>query len=103
MEQNVPINFINKEFDKHDCYIAELIIDNNLRVPNRTFFPSHWPREKVMSKISEAYDNFKRSNLTPILNCKGRYTLRGFTREGIEIEMIMTQDAEIRTAYPIID
>jgi hypothetical protein len=103
MEQNIPINFINKEFNKHDCYIAELLIDNNLCVPNRTFFPSHWTPEKVTNKINEAYDNFKKSNTAPILNCKGRYTIRGFTREGIEIEMIVTKDAEIQTAYPIID
>jgi len=103
MEQNVPINFINKEFNEHDCYIVELIIDNNVRVPNRTFFPSHWTQEKVISKIHEAYNNFKQSNITPILNCKGKYTIRGFTKEGIEIEMILTKDAEMQTAYPIID
>ena len=32
MKQKIPINFINKEFDKHDCYIADLIIDNNLYI-----------------------------------------------------------------------
>jgi len=103
MKQSVPINFINKEYNKHNCYITELIIDNNLRVPNRTFFPSDWTHEKVISKINEAYNNFKKSNITPVLNWKGKYTIRGFTKEGIEIEMIMTQNAEIQTAYPIID
>lgn len=52
MKQSVPINFINKEYNKHNCYIAELIIDNNLRVPNRTFFPSDWTHEKVITQVA---------------------------------------------------
>lgn len=103
MEKSVPINFINKEFGKHDCYIAELLIDNNLCVPNRTFFPAHWSQEKVVNKIHEAYDDFKKRNISPVRNLKGRYTIRGLTKEGIEIEIIMTEDATIQTAYPIID
>jgi hypothetical protein len=103
MEQSVPINFINKEFNKYDCYIAELVIDNNLHVPNRTFFPAHWTKEKVISKIHEAYDDFKKRNITPSLNHKKKYIVRGFTSEGIEIEMIFSADDEMKTAYPIID
>ena len=102
-EKNIPINFINKEYDKHDCYIAELLIDNNLYVPNRPFFPAHWTREKVISKIQEAYNDFKKRNVNPPLNHKGKYTIRGFTYEGIEIEMILTTDGTIKTAYPILD
>jgi hypothetical protein len=103
MKDSVSIDFINKELNEHDCYIAELIVDNNVRVPNRTFFPAHWTQEQVTSKIYEAYANFKKSGITPVLNYKGKYTIRGFTKENIEIEMILTTDAEIKTAYPIID
>jgi hypothetical protein len=47
MEQNDSINFINKEYGKHDCYIAELVIDNYLHASNRTFFPADWTQEKI--------------------------------------------------------
>jgi hypothetical protein len=103
MEQNDSINFINKEYGKYDCYIAELVIDNYLHASNRTFFPADWTQEKIVNKINEAYDNFKASNETPILNRKQKYTIRGFTKENIEIEMIFTTDGKMKTAYPIID
>ncbi len=103
MDQNVPVSFINKEFNEHNCYIAELIVDNNLRVPNRTFFPAEWSPEKVISKIQEAYSNFQEGETKIPHNYKGRYIVRGFTKEGMEIEMILNIDAEMKTAYPIID
>ena len=102
MEHEVNVKFISKDFGKHECYIAHLLIDN-LCVPNITFFPSDWPHEKVTNKILEAYDNFKKNGPTPILNRKEQYIVRGFTNEGIEIEMLFTRDGEMKTAYPIID
>ena len=102
MEHEVSVKFISKDFGKYECYIAQLLIDD-LCVPNRTFFPAEWPREKVMNKILEAYNNFKNHGSTPILNRKEQYIVRGFTEEGIEIEMLFTRDGEMKTAYPIID
>ena len=103
MEKNVPINIINKEYGKHACYVAELLIDNNLYVPNKPFFPAHWTQEKVISKIQEAYGDFKRKNINLPFNHRGNYIIRGFIREGIEIEMVLTMDNTIRSAYPILD
>ena len=34
---------------------------------------------------------------------KKQYIIRGFTMEGIEIEMIFTKNGDMKTAYPIID
>ena len=102
MEHETNIQFLTKDFGKHECYIAQLLIDD-LVVPNRTFFPSDWSREKIREKIIEAYGDFQTNGSTPILNRKNQYIVRGFTSEGIEIEMLFTRDREMKTAYPIVD
>ena len=44
------------------------MVDNNLYIPNRPFFPSDWTQEKVISKIQEACIDFKKRNILPTLN-----------------------------------
>lgn len=70
---------------------------------NRTFFPADWTQETIASKINEAYEHFKLSGATPILNRKKKYTIRGFTKDNIEIEMIFNAHGKLKTAHPIID
>jgi hypothetical protein len=66
----------------------------------KTFFPSDWSREKVISAIYEVYENFIQSGVRPLLAKDGKYELSGFTKEGIKIEMYITQNGTIATAYP---
>ena len=98
IEKSGTIKFVNKIFNEHGCYSAELIMDG-LRVP-KTFFPAHWPREKVVSKIHEAYNNFIKSGVIPELGGDGKYFIRALTNVGMEIEMYFTIGGEMKTAYP---
>jgi len=88
IEKSGALKFTNKIVNKHGCYITDLVT-NGLRVPDKTFFPAHWSRTEVISKIHEAYGNFIKSGVVPKLNNKGKYMIRGFTSEGIEIEMCL--------------
>ena len=77
-----------------------MVIDGCLRIPDKTFFPAHWSRKDVIEKIYEAYDDFKKSGANATLIPNGTYKINGFTKEGIEIEMLVTQKGVINTAYP---
>ena len=68
----------------------------------KTFFPAHWSRGKVIDKICEAYSNFQKNGGIPILEKDGKYSLIGFTNENIEIQMYITKKGQIVTAYPIV-
>lgn len=100
MEKNGTIQFINKITNEHGCYKASLIVDG-LQVPTKTFFPSHWSREKVVSKIYEAYDQFIKSGAIPFEK-NGKYVVEGLTQEGINIRMFITKNGQIATAYPVL-
>lgn len=65
-----------------------------------SIFPAHWSRNDVVGKIHEAYNNFIKSGVIAELNNEGKYMIRGFTSEGIEIEMCFTVGGEMKTAYP---
>lgn len=67
-----------------------------------SFFPSHWSREKVVNKIYEAYNNSIKSEATLKAERDGKYLIKGFTSEGIEIKMHMTKNGVITSAYPIL-
>jgi hypothetical protein len=79
--------------------MADIIVDGQ-RVPGKTFFPQHWSREEVISKIYEAYADFNKSGIAPELNAQGKYIIHGYTSEGIKIEMIVTQKGHMKSAYP---
>jgi hypothetical protein len=53
----------------------------------------------VIEKIYEAYNNFVKAGLEAEFE-KGKYLIRGFTDEGIKIEMYITTSGHIKTAYP---
>jgi hypothetical protein len=100
IEKSDILKFTNKAFDKYGCYSADLVMDGLPRVPDKTFFPAHWSREDVVKKIYEAYDDFEKSGANATLIPNGTYKINGFTKEGIKIEMLVTQKGVINTAYP---
>ncbi|HJZ22969.1 MAG TPA: EndoU domain-containing protein, partial [Candidatus Babeliales bacterium] len=75
--------------EKNGCYMADIIVGEQ-SIPGKTFFPQHWSREEVISKLYEAYADFNKSGITPKLNDRGKYVIHGYTSEGIKIEMIIT-------------
>jgi len=56
--------------------------------------------KKVIAKIYEAYDSFKINGAITHLEKDGKYKIRGLTKEGIKIEMVITQKGHMKTAYP---
>ncbi len=96
------VQFIEKGIEKNGCYLTDLVIDGS-RIPNKTFFPQHWSREEVVRKIGEAYDDFIKSGAIAKKESGGKYIISGFTSEGIEIEMYITKNGQITTAYPIVE
>jgi hypothetical protein len=98
IEKSGLIKFV-KTAEKNGCYMADLIVDGK-RIPGKTFFPQQWSREKVISKIYEAYTDFTNSGITPQLNPQGKYIVHGYTNEGIKIEMVITQKGHMKSAYP---
>ncbi len=79
--------------------ISRLLANNH-----KTLFPQLWPREKVISKILEAYDHFIKTGAKNYeLKPSGKYLVTGFTDEGIKIEMYITKKGQITTAYPVLE
>ena len=54
----------------------------------------------MIEKIYEAYNNFLKAGLEAELR-QGKYLIKGFTDEGVAIEMYITTSGHIKTAYPI--
>jgi hypothetical protein len=82
-------------------YKTTLRQNGNMVKKTATFFPAHWSREQVITKIYEAYENFIKSGAIAEIE-KGKYLVRGFTNERVTIEMYITQKGHIVTAYPIL-
>jgi hypothetical protein len=101
IEKSGVFEFVNKVVDKTGFYKAELLYRGE-SVKEITFFPAHWSRKEVISKIYEAYDNFIKENAVAELKPDGKFRLQGLTNEGVTIEMYITQQGKITTAYPKI-
>jgi hypothetical protein len=100
IEKSGAIEFVNKVMHKNGFYSADLIIDD-IKTP-KTFFPSEWPREKVIEKIYEAYHNFIRGGVIPKPRPNEKYLISGTIAEGIDIEMWVTKKGKVVTAYPLL-
>ena len=101
MENSKLVQLSNKIVKENGCYIADVIIEGKC-FRDKTFFPQDWPRQKVIDKICEAYKNSIKEGNLPLLGRDGKYSLQCYTNEGIEITMYITQNGELKTAYPII-
>jgi Bacterial EndoU nuclease len=100
IEKSCVIPFANKKMFKHGFYTVDLIIDGK-KFP-KSMFPAEWTREKVISKLYEVYENYIKGGNIPELGSHGKYVMRSFIEEGVEIEMYISQKAKILTAYPIL-
>ena len=62
----------------------------------KTFFPSHWDADTLLSKLSEACHNAYK--ITP--KSKGIIEIRGIVEEGFEIVIRLNKRGKTLTAYP---
>lgn len=98
IEKSGILKFANKKFGKNGIYKAKVFFNGNEY--NKTFFPTDWSREKVISKIYEAYDDFISNGANATVTKGGQYKISGLTSEGIEIEMYITKKGRVTTVYP---
>lgn len=98
IENSGLIRLTNKRMGPCGTYIADVWIGNRC-FKDKTFFPANWSQEKIMEKTLEAYKDGLAKEI-PNLTREGKYWLKGFTSEGIEIEMIITQSGDVSTYYP---
>jgi hypothetical protein len=102
VEKSGVIEFADKVMYEHGFYKATLLHNGEIAKRTATFFPAHWSREEVISKIYEAYNNFIKDG-AKIMEIKGgKYRFQGFTEEGIKIEMYVTLKGHLVTAYPVL-
>jgi hypothetical protein len=99
VEKSRAFKFLNKVMNENGCYSADIVLEG--RTFPKTFFPQHWTQKEVADKIYEAYYNYIKSGATLELGRGGKYFIKGFTNEGIKIEMYITQKGLITTAYPV--
>ena len=78
-----------------DCYKLKFII-NGIE-DEKTFFPAHWSRERVMQKINEASSNITEPIIT---KWDGTQELIGKTAEGISIKIKKRPNGNLATAHP---
>jgi len=99
IEKSGVLEFANKIMYESGFYKVEARYLGN-KVKDITFFPAHWSREQVMSKIFEAYDNFIKNGAKFIEIPGGKYFIESKTNDGIDIVMYITKKGLITSAYP---
>lgn len=99
-EKNNIVEFINKIMYENGFYKADIKIGSNI-IHGKTFFPAEWPREKVMQCIKDTYIDFIQSGKTPILENE-KYMINIKRLNNINIEMYITKNFNITTAYPVL-
>jgi Bacterial EndoU nuclease len=62
------------------------------KIPESSFFPKSWSRQKVMSEIRGAYEN-------ATISSNGKWD--GISPSGVRIEGWLNSAGDINTAYPI--
>ena len=100
VEKSNVFKFLNKVINENGCYSADIIVDG--KKFEKTFFPQHWSQKEVADKIYEAYYNSIKNGTPLELGRGGKYFIKGYTNEGIKIEMYITQKGLITTAYPVL-
>lgn len=100
LEKSGLVKIMNKVIDKNGVY--EGVVQWNGKLTNKTFFPAHWTRQKVIEKIIEGYDNFTITTANCILEQNGVYRIESFTNCGVKIRMHITKSGHITTAFPLM-
>ncbi|MBS4761820.1 EndoU domain-containing protein [Carnobacteriaceae bacterium zg-ZUI252] len=78
--------------DKNGVYRAKITIDGKEKNAFSSFFPNTWPIQQVVDTINEAYDN-RQHQSGNIYN--------GTTKSGITVQMYLTDDNKIISAFPL--
>ncbi len=99
LEKSGIFKLKNKIMGKHGVYKADVWF-NGIKSPGKTFFPQSWSREKVISKVMEAYDDFLLKGAINFREEGGKFVINGFTSEGIKVEMFLTKSGKITSAFP---
>jgi hypothetical protein len=99
VENSGIFKFLNKKEMGHGFYSADLYAGENF-VKEITFFPAEWSREQVINCIYEAYDNFVEKGCAFEALGNGKYKVEALTKQGIKIEMYVTKNGLIASAYP---
>lgn len=100
IEKNDTFKFVNKVMHDSGFYQADILVNGRL-FKDKTFFPAHWSREKVVGIICEAYDNFIKDGAKFIEVPGGKYRIDSYIQNGIDIRMFMTENGLVTSAYPI--
>lgn len=77
--------------DKHGVYEGNVAVNGVTKKVASSFFPREWSPQQVVNAINEAYGN-------KVYVSGSRY--RGHS-QGISIEMYLTPEGKIKSAYPI--
>lgn len=95
--EEMGIKLINpRTCEKTGLIISDVLCDGHLEL-RKTFFPSSWSREKVISKLAEAVQN----PIKPPVIQGTRGVLFGQTSEGIVVRVIVdVKSGNYITAYP---
>jgi hypothetical protein len=101
LRKNNILEFVDTVVTKTGFYESKIFSAGHY-VDTKTFFPAHWSREQVIHKIYEVYENFIKSGSKPNLASNGKYIIKGTIEEGIGIEIRITKNGHIRTAFPTI-
>ncbi len=103
LEKSGVIEFTNKVIYENGFYKATLLHNGNIVKKMATFFPADWSRKQVIETIYEAYTDFIKSGMKPVLEPNGKYRVDAVLNKQVTIRMYITKDAAIKTAYPILE
>jgi hypothetical protein len=98
MEKKGIVTFTNETVCPKTGIIKANVSYNGIVKEGKTFFPREWSPEKVIEKITEAYNNFsdlpRWEGTSQIYDC--------FTNEGMKIRIVFTEQGIMVTAYPML-
>jgi type II restriction/modification system DNA methylase subunit YeeA len=97
---NIIMSILDKKDDTVECDNKD-IYRGYKKIIGKAFFPAHWPRQKVIDKILEAYDNYQEKGTIRSMP-DGKHRIKSVTNDGLEIIMYITKDAELKVAYPVV-
>jgi hypothetical protein len=78
----------NKQICPKTGVIKADVIYKGKLMPDKTFYPEGWTREKIIEKTVEALQNPIEK---PFLQDDGKWLIKGKTSEGVRIDYFVTQ------------
>lgn len=102
LEKSGLAKFANKVMHETGFYKADLVVDGTVAAYGKSFFPADWSQEQIVSAIYEAYANFIQNGALYRWDKGGKYIAEGLCEAKVKIEMFITKNGLITTAYPIL-